>query len=434
MTRDRKMHLMAYVKTGPTAQLAGAWRHPAADLDDIFRPERYEHMARVLEAARFDGCFFADTLGLPDIYKGSYDTYLRYGGQLSYLDPMMVLPVMARATQHLGLGATLSTTFFHPYHLARTLASLDHLSQGRACWNVVTSTTNFEARNFGISELPSKKERYNRADEVVEACCALWECWADDALVMDKESGLFIDPEKVRRANYEGCYVSTRGPLTVPRSPQGRPVLMQAGSSPRGRDFGARWAEAIFCTSGSKKDAIEFYTDIKGRMDRLGRRPDECAICTSATVVLGETESIAREKAEFLTSLVPLEMVLATNSAMLGADLSTTKDENELDRNKGHQGHGGLEDRIRQTMRAEGISFNEAIRRPRNLIVGTAAMVADTMQDMFEAEACDGFVLTPTISPLMWEEFARMLTPELQRRGLLRTDYTGTTMRENLRS
>ena len=432
--RDRKMHLLAYVKTGPTAQLAGAWRHPAADLDDIFKPERYEHVARVLEAARFDGCFFADTLGLPDIYKGSFDTYLRYGGQLSYLDPMIVLPVMARVTRHLGLGATLSTTFHHPYHLARTLASLDHLSHGRACWNVVTSTTDFEARNFGIGDLPSKEVRYDRADEVVEACCALWDCWQEDALVMDKETGFFVDPEKVRYADYEGRYVRTRGPLTIPRSPQGRPVLMQAGSSPRGRDFAARWAEAIFCSSGSKKDAIEFYTDLKGRMARFGRLPDDCAICTSTTIVLGETQSIAREKAAYLLSLVPLEMVLATNSAMLGADLSQTKDENELSRNKGHQGHGGLEDRIRQTMQAEAISFAEAIRRPRNLMVGTPATIADTMQDLFESEACDGFVLTPTISPLMWEEFARMLTPELQRRGLLRTGYTGATMRENLRS
>jgi FMN-dependent oxidoreductase (nitrilotriacetate monooxygenase family) len=432
--RDRKMHLLAYVKTGPTAQLAGAWRHPEADLDDIFRPERYEHMARVLEAARFDGCFFADTLGLPDIYKGSFDTYLREGGQLSYLDPMMVLPVMAQATNHLGLGATLSTTFFNPYHLARMLASLDHLSRGRACWNVVTSTMDFEARNFGLDALPAKDLRYDRADEVVEACCALWECWQDDALVMDKASGLFIDPTKVRYADYKGRHVRTRGPLTVPRCPQGRPVLMQAGASPRGRDFAARWAEAIFCSSGSKKDALEFYADIKTRMARFGRVPGDCAICTSMTIVLGETEAIAREKAEYLLSLVPLEMVLATNSAMLGADLSTAEDEDELTRNKGHQGHGGLEERIRQTMRAEGITFAEAIRRPRNLIAGTPAMIADYMQDLFEAEACDGFVLTPTISPVMWEEFARMLTPELQRRRLLRTDYGGATMRENLRS
>ena len=336
--RDRKMHLLAYVKTGPTAQLAGAWRHPEADLDDIFTPERYEHMARVLEAARFDGCFFADTLGLPDIYKGSFDTYLREGGQLSYLDPMMVLPVMARATNHLGLGATLSTTFFNPYHLARMLASLDHLSRGRACWNVVTSTMDFEARNFGLDALPAKDSRYDRADEVVEACCALWDCWQDDALVMDKASGLFIDPAKVRYADYEGRHVRTRGPLTVPRSPQGRPVLMQAGASPRGRDFAARWAEAIFCSSGSKTDAIEFYTDIKTRMARFGRVPGECTICTSMTIVLGETEAIAREKAEYLLSLVPLEMVLATNSAMLGADLSTTGNEDELTRKQGSPG------------------------------------------------------------------------------------------------
>src|SRR5207245_3101506 len=165
---------------------------------------------------------------------------------------------------------------------------------------------------------------------------------------MDKESGLFIDPEKVRYADYEGRYVRTGGPLTIPRAPQGRPVLMQAGSSPRGRDFAARWAEAIFCSSGSKKDAIEFYTDLKGRLARFGRAPGDCAICASTTVVLGETEAIAREKADHLTSLVPLEMVLATNSARLGADRSTTRDEVELSRNKGHQGHGGLEDRIRQ--------------------------------------------------------------------------------------
>jgi FMN-dependent oxidoreductase (nitrilotriacetate monooxygenase family) len=432
--RNRKMHLLAYVKTGPTAQLAGAWRHPEADLDDIFTPERYEHLARVLEMARFDGCFFADTLGLPDIYKGSFDTYLRYGGQLSYLDPMIVLPVMARATRHLGLGATLSTTFFNPYHLARTLASLDHLSHGRACWNVVTSTMDFEAKNFGIDKLPAKELRYDQADEVVEACCALWDCWHEDALVMNKESGLFVDPEKVRYADYEGRYVRTRGPLTIPRSPQGRPVLMQAGASPRGRDFAARWAEAIFCTAGSKQDAIAFYNDIKNRLPRFGRARDDCVICTSTTLVLGETLSIAREKAEFLLSLVPLEMVLATNSAMLGADLSRTKDEDELAQNKGHQGHGGLEERIRQTMRAENISFAEAVRRPRNMMVGTPAMIADTMQDWFESEACDGFVVTPTISPVMWEEFARMLTPELQRRELLRTEYAGVTMRENLRS
>jgi alkanesulfonate monooxygenase SsuD/methylene tetrahydromethanopterin reductase-like flavin-dependent oxidoreductase (luciferase family) len=215
----------------------------------------------------------------------------------------------------------------------------------------------------------------------------------------------------VRYADYEGHYVRSRGPLTIPRSPQGRPVLMQAGASPRGREFAARWAEAIFSTAGSKKDALAFYADVKGRMAEFGRLPDDCALCTSITVVLGETEAIARQKADYLLSLVPLEMVLATNSAMLGADLSKTKDENELTRDKGHQGHGGLEDRIRQTMRADGISFQEAIRRPRNLLVGTPVQIADHMQDLFEAKACDGFVLTPTISPVMWDADARIAAP-----------------------
>lgn len=430
----RKMHLLAYVKTGPTANLPGAWQHPQADLDNLFTPERYEHLARVLEAGRFDGCFFADTLGLPDLYQGSFDAYLRYGGQLSYLDPMIVLPVMARATRHLGLGATLSTTFYPPYHLARALASLDLLSAGRACWNVVTSATNFEAHNFGIGDLPAKDLRYDRADEVLEACCALWDCWENDALVMDRETGLFIDPSKVRYANYRGKYVRTRGPLTMPRSPQGRPVLMQAGASPRGREFAARWAEAIFCSPATKEDAIEFYQDIKDRMDRYGRPPQECAICPSMMVVLGETNAIAQEKADYLNSLIPEEMVLATNSAMLGVDLSRVKDEGEVASNKGNQGLQGSEDRVRQVMRSENLNFAEAARRPRQLVTGTAATVADYMEDLFVRGGCDGFVLTPTTSPLMWEDFARMLTPELQRRGLLRTDYAGRTMRENLRN
>jgi FMN-dependent oxidoreductase (nitrilotriacetate monooxygenase family) len=272
--RDRKMHLLAYVKTGPTAQLAGAWRHPGP-ISTISSSQ--SATSTWLACSRRPA---STAVSSPTRWASPtcFDTYLRYGGQLSYLDPMIVLPVMARATRHLGLGATLSTTFHHPYQLARILASLDHLSHGRACWNVVTSTTDFEARNFGIGDLPSKEVRYDRADKVVEACCALWDCWQEDALVMDKESGFFADPQEVRYADYEGRYVRTRGPLTIPRCPQGHPVLMQAGSSPRGRDFAARWAEAIFCSSGSKKDAIEFYTDIKRRMARFGRAPDDCAI------------------------------------------------------------------------------------------------------------------------------------------------------------
>src|SRR5215467_14993803 len=172
-----KMHLVAYLKTGPTANHVGAWRHPESRLDDILEPSRYEHIARELEAAKFDGCFFADLFGLYDIHKGGFDTYLEKGGQISFLDPMMVLPLMARVTSRLGLGATLSTSFHNPYNLARMLASLDVLSKGRVAWNVVTSATDLEAKNAGLDELPPKEERYDRADEVLEACFALWNGW-----------------------------------------------------------------------------------------------------------------------------------------------------------------------------------------------------------------------------------------------------------------
>jgi len=432
MRRD-KMHLLAYVKTGPTANHAGGWRHPAAELDDIFSPARYERLAQVLEAARFDGCFYADTQGIPDIHGGSFDTYLRYGGQISYLDPLMVLPLMARATSHLGLGATISTTFHNPYHLARVLASLDHLSGGRACWNVVTSSTEFEARNYGMDGLPAKQDRYDHADAVLEACCALWDGWEPDALVMDKASGLFADPAKVRYANYERDGVRTRGPLTVPRSPQGRPVLMQAGSSPRGRDFAARWAEAIFCKANGVANCAAFYSDIKDRMAAYGRAPEACKVLPSMTVVLGETMSVARERAEYLESLAEPELTRAWNSAMLGADMRQARSEAEVSAAKGNQGHGGIEDETRQIMRDHGLTFEQATSRTRGVVVGTPQSVADHMQEIFEAGGCDGFVIWPTVEPAMFEEFGRMVVPELQRRGLFRREYAGRTLRENLR-
>ncbi|HVY14344.1 MAG TPA: LLM class flavin-dependent oxidoreductase [Rhodopila sp.] len=432
--RQRRMNLIAYLKTGPTSNHPGGWRHPQAALHDIFEPSRYEHLARVLEAARFDGGFFADTFGLPDMHKGGYETYLGMGGQITYVDPMAVLPLMARVTTHLGLGPTLSTTFNTPYWLARSLASLDLISKGRICWNVVTSATEMEARNFGTDALPPKDQRYDRADEVLEACCALWDCWEPDALVLDRESGRFADPSKVHRANYDGRYVRTMGPLSMPRSPQGRPVFLQAGASERGRDFAARWAEAVFCSPYGKADAQAFYADVKGRLARYGRPEDDCAILPSIAVVLGETESIAREKADYLDSLVQTELVLATNSQMLGVDLSVHQQEDAVRTAAGNQGIQGSHDRVVQVAKAEGLSFAQAARRRRNLLIGTGAQVADQLEDWFTDGAADGFIVWATVFPAMYEEFGRLVVPELQRRGLLRTEYRGATLRENLRN
>ncbi len=434
MADPRRMNLVAYMKTGPTANHAGGWRHPGAALHDIFEPERYEHLARVLEAACFDAGFFADTFGLADLHKGNYDTNLGRGGQISYLDPMAVLPLMMRVTRHIGWGATLSTTFNTPYHLARTLGSLDLLSKGRACWNVVTSATEMEAQNFGQDGLPPKDARYDRGDEVLEACCALWDGWDEDALILDRESGVFADPAKVRRANYAGRYVRTRGPLSIPRSPQGRPVLLQAGASPRGRAFAARWAEAIFCTPHSKADAQAFYADIKARTQACGRPPDHCAVLPSIAVVVGETDGIARERSDYLDSLADPDLVLAGNSHLLGVDLSRHVTEADVLAQQGNQGIQGSTDRVAQQARAEGVSFAEAAGKKRTLLVGSPSSIADQMEDWFVDRACDGYIVWPTVFPLMFEEFGRLVVPELQRRGLLRTEYQGRTMRENLRA
>jgi FMN-dependent oxidoreductase (nitrilotriacetate monooxygenase family) len=426
------MHLVAYSKTGPTARHMGGWRHPESVLDDFLKPGRYAQYARTLEDAKFDGCFFADLIGIYDIYGGSYDTYVRNGGQISYLDPMVVLPVMAAATSHLGLGITLSTTFHNPYHLARWLGSLDVMSGGRVAWNIVTSATELEAKNVG-GTLPPREERYDRADEVLEACCALWNSWDEDAVILDKEKGVFADPTKVHYVDYEGRWVRTRGPLPTPRSPQGRPVLMQAGSSDRGRDFAARWAEAIFTDQRSPAALKAFSDDVKTRMDRFGRNPGQCAILNASTFVIGETESIARERADYLKGLIKPETWAARIWGSLGVDVSKIDDATTLADLQGNQGIRGAEDRIREAMSENGLSIAEAVKHDKNNeIVGTPSQIADHLQHIFESGACDGFVVAPTYFPGMIEQFCRMVVPELQRRGIFRKEYAGNTLRENL--
>jgi FMN-dependent oxidoreductase (nitrilotriacetate monooxygenase family) len=431
----RQMHLVAYLKTGPTALHVGGWRHPESPLDDILDAERYQHIARVLEAAKFDGCFFADLFGLYDVHRGGYDAYVRRGGQISFLDPTVVLPIMAACTRNLGLGATLSTTFYPAYHLARWLGSLDALSGGRVAWNVVTSATELEAQNAGLDVLPPREQRYDRADEVLEACFALWESWDADAFVGDKKGGTLADPTKVHYANYSGQWIKTRGPLSIPRSPQGHPVIMQAGASDRGRDFAARWAEVVFTIQRGETDMRAFYKDIKARMAARGRAPEECAILPAISVVLGETHSIAQERADFLNSLIDPELSLATSSSNLGADLTKLADGTSLAALQGNQGMKGSEQFLQATMKAEGLTLAQAVlrRNEGREIVGTAEEIADHLEAIFTSGVCDGFVLAPTMFPGMFEQFCRSVVPELQRRGLFRTAYTGRTLRDNLR-
>lgn len=431
---NEHMHLIAYLKTGPTALHSGGWRHPEATLHDIFDPLRYEQTAQVLEAAKFDGAFFADFFGIPDTFQG-LEMFIRAGGQSSYLDPMAVLPIMARATTHLGLGATISTSFSNAFHIARSLASVDMLSKGRVAWNVVTSTSNTEAQNAGMDSMPEHDERYERADETLEACMALWNTWDKDPFVFDKDKGLFADPDKVRYADYIGKWTKTRGPLPTPQSPQGHPVVMQAGSSPRGREFAARWAEVIFASESSDLAKMrDFYSDMHRRFAEAGRDPSSCKILSGLTPIIGETESIARERAEYLDSLEDPDYDLAYASLSVGADLSKHKTAEEVEKARGSQGSRGLNANLVDAAQASNVTLAEASsKRKRNpKMVGTPKMIADAMQELFEGGGCDGFVVMPSIMPTSHEQFCRAVVPELQKRGLFRTEYRSTTLRGNL--
>ncbi len=433
----RRMRLVAFLLSGPTAHHHGMWRHPETD-NSFLTPEYYEHIARVLEAGFFDALFFADVLALMDFYKGSYETVLGRGGQMGLLDPMPMLAQMARVTKHIGLGGSVSSSFVHPFQTARTFATLDHLSGGRMAWNIVTTSSTPQWANFGRAAIP-RDERYDVADEVVEACTRLWDSWEPDALVIDKASGVFADASKVHRVDYEGKYVRTRGPLTVPRTVQGWPVLMQAGSSPRGRDFAARWAEIIFTLQHAIPDMQDFRRDIHARMDKRGRRPEECQILVSVDPIVGETRAIAEEKAAYLADLIDPELGLALISAHIGVDLSHYPLHQPLEDVQTSEGSRGSFDVIRQGTRAGGLTLGDAAKRfavselcPQ--VIGTPADIADQLHAMFDSGGCDGFVLTPTTFPGCFEQFSRAVVPELQRRGLVRTRYEGRTLRENLRA
>lgn len=435
---NRRMHLMGYVIAGPTWHHNGAWRHAESDAVNALDAARYERIARILEGGKFDGLFFVDTLALMEFYDDSYAAVVRNGGQIYMLEPLQLLATMARATERIGLSATMSTAFYPPFHIARSFATLDHISKGRAGWNIVTSTLTREAQNFGLDAIMGPANRYDQADEVVQACCKLWDSWEPDAIIYDRENGKYADPSKVQHANFEGRWVSTRGPLPTPRSPQGQPVLMQAGSSGRGRDFAAQWAEVVFTLQHAKTDMQNFYADVKARVERAGRQPEECMILPGIDVVLGETESIAQETAAYLGSLVNAEFGVAEMSNAIGTNLAGQN----IDRPVGDlalkEGARGMLDVILQGSRPEALTLREAGRRygytrMNPLLVGTPTMVADRLQDLFESECCDGFILCPSLSSVGYEDFCQGVIPELQRRRIFRTEYATTTFRGHLR-
>jgi FMN-dependent oxidoreductase (nitrilotriacetate monooxygenase family) len=403
----------------------------------FFQPEIYQNTAQILEQGKFDLVFFADRLAISDGYGQNLEVGLHYGDQdAARLDPVPVLAMMAASTQYIGLGATRSTTYYHPYQVARTFASLDHLTRGRVAWNVVTSVNNGEAQNFGLEEHLEHDQRYDRADEFMEVAFKLWDSWQEGAILLDRENGIFADPSKVNYIHHQGKWFKSRGPLNVPRGPQGHPVIIQAGSSGRGKEFAARWAEVVFTIQPNIARAKDAYIELKSRMAEYGRAPEDCKILTAIMPFVGETEAIALTKQSLHNELVHPLVGLSTLSNHTNYDFSQHALDEPVEKLE-IPGMRGMFDLVLKLSQEEGLTLGDigklygaSVLVPQ--LVGTPEQVADQLETMFQAEACDGFVISPAYLPGAFKEFVKFVVPELQRRGIFRTQYTGKTLREHL--
>jgi FMN-dependent oxidoreductase (nitrilotriacetate monooxygenase family) len=344
--------------------------------------------------------------------------------------------MIAAVTKYIGLGATFSTSYHLPFYAARLWATLDHLTRGRAAWNVVTSLNENQAANHGHMGLDPAELRYEKAHEFIEVCQQLWNSWDEDAVVMDREKAIFADASKVRRIEYQGRFYRSRGPLNVVRSPQNGPALIQAGTSPMGIELAAKYADAVFAIHPRPKGAASYYTQVKDRISDLGRNPNECAILFGAQPIIGRSEAEAQEKQEEHNELVPLEGGMAILSGHLNFDLSRlslddemmSREEPELQRSKRvYQKENGDSMTVKEVAQRHG----ESVGLPQ--FVGTAESVADQLEAFFDEVGGDGFMLSPIYCPGAIEEFVDMVVPELQRRGRFRTAYTGETQRDHLR-
>ncbi len=430
-TTARQMKLGAFLMA--TGHHVAAWRHPDVPADAGLDFKHYRHLAQVAEAAKFDALFVADSVA-----AATGDIASRMA-RSDHFEPLTLLSALSAVTDHIGLIATATTTYNEPYHVARKFASLDHLSGGRAGWNLVTSDAAAEAQNFGRSEHVGHAERYSRAREFHEVVTGLWNSWADDAFTRDKASGQYYDPARVQVLNHQGEHFSVKGPLNVARSPQGQPVVVQAGSSEVGRDLAAQTAEVVFTAQTSLASAQAFYADIKGRLDAYGRNADSLKIMPGVLIVVAESEALAREKFESFQELVEPDVGVALLGRMLGNfDLSGYPLDGPLPElpltDSGQRSRQKLLTELaeREHLNLAQLGRRIAGGRGHYSLIGTPEQVADALQTWFEQGAADGFnVLVPHL-PGGLEDVARLLVPELQRRGLFRTEYEGTTLRENL--
>jgi len=413
-----------------------AWRHPDVPAHASVCLDHYVRTAQAAERGKCDLIFFADGLGVRerDVPRGAL---ARQGRDIIDLDPLTLLPALAMVTQHIGLVTTASTTYNEPYHIARKFASLDLLSHGRAGWNVVTSWSEAEAQNFNRAQHVDYATRYERARAFVDVVKGLWDSWDDDAFPYDKASGQFYDESKRHVLNHQGPYFSVRGPLNVAPAPQRHPVLVEAGASEAGRELAAATADVVYCLPDTLEAARAYYVDVKGRMTQYGRAPDDLKILPGLRPTLGHTTEEADAKFQELQALLhPLVALSALSSAF--GDLSGYPLDSPVPLERcGPQELRSMSERLRARVRRDQPTIRQLSRQVAGMgsgftVIGTPDEVANVMQAWFEQGACDGFNITPPCLPGGCEDFVEMVIPVLQRRGLFRTAYEGTTLRENL--
>ncbi|MGY2047899.1 LLM class flavin-dependent oxidoreductase [Methylobacterium sp. JK268] len=425
--RSLALNLFIY----PGGHHEAAWRHPHSEPRRVMDIGYYQDLARRAEEAKFDAIFFADGPSLPE--------NVRYSSRVRF-EPVTWLTAIAAATSRIGLIGTASTTYGEPYNLARLFASLDHISGGRAGWNIVTTSDPGAAQNFGLPEHPPHGDRYDRAREFLEVVTKLWDSWEDDALVADPASGVFADPDKVHRIDHAGRHYRVRGPLNVPRPPQGRPVYVQAGSSEDGRSFAAQHAEAIFTAHQTLASAQAFYADIKARAAALGRRPEHIRILPGISPFIGSTQAEADRLEEEFDALIQPAASLEQLRRMLGVDLSGYDLDGPFPRHLvDTAGPAGVASRFQLVMdivARENPTLRGVIRRLAGarghwVIAGTPERIADAIQTWFESGAADGFNVMPPWLTGGFDAFVAEVVPILRRRGLFREEYAGTTLRDH---
>ena len=414
-----------------------AWRHPEADADITTNFERYGALAQLAERAKFDLIFLADGVAVRT-YDGD-KRQLSLSGRATSFEPLTLFSALAAVTEHIGFVATASTTYNEPYHVARQFASLDLLSGGRAGWNVVTSGTEAEALNFNRDAHLDHAVRYRRAQEFVDVATGLWDSWEDDAFVRDQEAGIYFDDDKLHVLDHRGEFFQVRGPLNTPRPPQGRPVIVQAGSSEAGQDLAARTAEVIFTAAQTLDEARAFYRSVKDRLPKYGRRPEDLKIMPGVFPVVGRTAQEARDKYEQLQALILPEIGLKIISSVApGLDLSAYPLDGPLPRDLPEtNGSKSRQKLLRDLAERENLSIRQlylavAGARGHWTLVGTPTDIADQLEQWFVEDGADGFNVMPPFQPGGLIDFIDLVIPELQRRGLFRTEYEGATLRENL--